>query len=347
MRSISDNNINSITLIQPETLNNKESETKKAGINRHIFKAEYSKYGTDLLQRNSVVSLIGTSLKTKQAFSKKSMKPVFFKKKSANDMTQENREKLALNAKIAAFPYHQNLDKLAINGKKNEPWELACPLVMNAGKEVSLSTKGSKGFMYDQKTGLTAYILHNPKLKKIMLVFGGTTSGKYSGGIIRRLLFNGIFIFSQMISNLQSVVLNKIPKSYRQAKALTTIVKERIDLDPLYKGCILTLSGHSKGAGESVYAALSQKTPLPALCFSSLQINSTICDDISEANKEKACECISHYSIKGDPIPKINKVINHLKHLGELTIIPSKSVLNSPIDRHDKFYNHISHFAEL
>ncbi|MDP0587774.1 MAG: hypothetical protein QS748_00595 [Candidatus Endonucleobacter bathymodioli] len=333
-------------IFQTDSLKVGDPSTKKTSLSKTL-KAIFSKGSAHFPQPKNSYSLIRTPPQETPKLSIMPTKPTYFQERSADDITQKDRETLALDANIAAYPYHQNIEKLTVGANKKESWDLARNLALDAGKGADLSTKGSKGFIYDKKSGLTAYILHNPKSKEVRLVFGGTSSGKHTGGIIRRSVLNGAFSLPQWLGNYKNAISNKIPKSYVQAKKLTNIVKAKMESDPNYQGYTLKLSGHSKGAGEAAYAALSQDKPLQALCFSSAQLGSKMREDISDTNKEKAPECISHYAIQGDIVPNMDVLRKHLGHLGTLTTIPAKSPLDGPLDRHDKFHQHISSFAGL
>ncbi|MCK5894980.1 MAG: DUF2974 domain-containing protein [Endozoicomonadaceae bacterium] len=342
MRISSSGSFTPIKSSQVDLAKTKDPGIKKTG-NGQKFTAIFSNRSANLPQLLHVSSLTETPPQTTPKLAMGPKTPSYFQEKSADDMGQKERNALVIEANIAAYPYHQSLDKLA---DKTESWDLARPLSLDAGKSAGLSTKGSKGFIYDKKTGLTAYILQNPKTKTVTLVLGGTTSGKHAGGMMKRNVLNGAFALKQWVSNVENAIFNKVPKSYTQAKELTTTVKTLMDSDPKYKGFTLTLSGHSKGGGEASYAALSQDPPLSAKCFSSAELGSKLRGKISDDNKAKATECIQHYAIKGDPVPKMNMLRKHLGHLGTLTMIPAKSVIDSPLDRHDKFNQHISSFAD-
>lgn len=346
MSSISGGRPTSVTSTSTDSLKLDDTAKKKTSMGQK-FKAVFSQFNAHFPRKSHSYSLIETPPKTIPKLSVSTPEPTYLQEISADDMAQNERETLALDADIAAYPYHQNIDKLADKTTKTESWDLARTLALDAGKAVGLSTKGSKGFIYDEKSGLTAYILQNPKSKEVRLVFGGTSSGKHAGGLVRRSVLNGGFALPQWLGNFKNAISNKVPTSYTQAKELASAVKSQMASDPSYQGFTLKLSGHSKGGGEASYAALSQEEPLQAICFSSAQLGSKMREGISEANKEKAGECISHYAVKGDLVPKMNVLRKHLGHLGKLTMIPAQSALNSPLDRHDKFHKHIANFAGL
>ena len=280
------------------------------------------------------------------------------------------KAQLAIDAEIAAFPYHQSLDKIAQatqlsenhptidpeDGKhlKSGQWDTARPLALAAGKATGLSTKGSEGFVYDKKSGLTAYILHNPTSKpkpEVRLVFGGTTSGETTGGLVKRSLLNRGFTLRQWIANGKNAVLGKAPDSYRQASELTQKIQRLMATDPKYKDYTLTVSGHSKGGGEAAYAALSQKEPVRAICFSSAELGKEMRESIPEETRANAAAHIHHYYIEGDAVPTMGdnaliKKTGKPGHIGKVTTLPADDEGASGLDRHDKFVRHIHDFAK-
>lgn len=281
----------------------------------------------------------------------------------------QEKIQLAIDAEIAAFPYHRSLDKISQASQLSEThteansatdknlgnWDTARPLALAAGKAAGLSTKGSDGFIYDEKSGLTAYVLQNPSAKpnpEVRLVFGGTTSGIKTGGLAKRSLLNGGFTLKQWIANAKNAVFGTIPDSYKQASELTGKLQAMMALDPQYKDFTLTVSGHSKGGGEASYAALSQKEPVHAICFSSAELGKQMQASIPEETKANAASFVSHYYVEGDAVPVMSKnalikrLGGQLGHLGTIATLPADSKSASGLDRHDKFTRHIQHFAK-
>ena len=278
-----------------------------------------------------------------------------FSVQKAAPETSREKIQLAVDAELAAYPYHRDLSKVSSStpsAKENQElsklgsWDLAKPLALAAGKATGLSTKGSEGFIYDKKSGLTAYLLHNPTTPgEVRLVFGGTTSGKNAGGMEKRSLLNGGFTLKQWVANAKNAVLGKVPDSFTQAKNLTTQVQNMMANDPRYEGYKLTLSGHSKGGAEASYAALTRIPPIEATCFSSAELGQEARANIPRENKEKADSFVRHYKIKGDPIPNVGLLNKHLAHVGAVTTLPSKNILQGPMDRHDKFTRQVHAFT--
>ena len=265
---------------------------------------------------------------------------------------------LAIDAELAAYPYHRSLSKIAKATETNQKvdaeffsphknWDTARPLALLAGKAAGLSVKGSEGFIYDKKSGLTAYVLHNNTLSppEVRLIFGGTSSGKKTGGLFKRSILNGRFSLNQWIANAKNALFGKVPDSYTQAKVITKKLQLVMQTDPHYQNAKLIISGHSKGGGEAAYAALSQAQPPEAICFSSAELGKGVLQSLSETSKANAARYVSHYNIQGDMVPNLSKVHSKLGHVGKVFTIPCISKSDSSIDRHDKFTRHIRHFA--
>ena len=296
-------------------------------------------------------------------------KPYAVEAPPPNDIGQKIQ--LAIDAEIAAFPYHRSLDKISQatqlpeNHTEVDPevgkhlnfgqWDTARPLALAAGNAAGLSTKGSEGFIYDKKSGLTAYILHNPTSvpkPEVRLVFGGTTSGKATGGLVKRSLSNRGFTLRQWIANAKNALLGKAPDSYKQASELTQKVQSLMAADPKYKDYTFSVSGHSKGGGEAAYAALSQKEPVHAICFSSAELGRKLRESIPEERKANAAAHVQHYYIEGDAVPNmsdnllIRKTGGKIEHIGKVTTLPADREASNSLDRHDKFTRHIHYFAK-
>ena len=273
--------------------------------------------------------------------------------------TAKEKIQLAVDAELAAYPYHRSLDKVNNTASKETDekkipgmgsWDLAKPLALAAGNATGLSTKGAEGFIYDKKSGLTAYVFQNPKAvpPEVRIVFGGTTSGKSAGGMEKRSLLNGRFTLNQWIANAKNAVRGKVPDSFQQARELTTQVQRMMLLDKKYADCKLVVSGHSKGGAEASFAALTQKAPLEAVCFSSAELGrdarALIPDEYKE--NESILKKVRHYKIKGDPIPNVGLLNRKLGHVGGVTTLPAKNILQSPMDRHDKFTRQVHAFSD-
>ena len=66
---------------------------------------------------------------------------------------------------------------------------------------------------------------------------------------------------------------------------MTQKVQSLMAADPKYKDYTFSVSGHSKGGGEAAYAALSQKEPVHAICFSSAELGRKLRESIPRKEK--------------------------------------------------------------
>ena len=272
--------------------------------------------------------------------------------------TAKEKLKLAQDAELAAYPYYRSLDQINNTAPKGESetaivgmksWDLARLLALAAGNASGLSTKGAEGFIFDKKSGLTAYVLQNPKAipPEVRIIFGGTSSGEKSGGMEKRSLLNGRFTLNQWVANIKNAVGGKIPDSYHQAREVTKNVQKIMQNDSKYQDFKLIVSGHSKGGGEASFAALTQKQPLEAVCFSSAELGREARAMIPDQYKqdENILNKVRHYKIKGDPVPNVGLLNSRLGHVGAMTTLPGKNLWQGPIDRHDKFTRQIHAFC--
>jgi hypothetical protein len=272
--------------------------------------------------------------------------------------TRAEAGQIAINASIASFPYHGNLDSIntaEINflGKATG-WDSARELTRNVGKLTKMDNIGHQGLIYDKKSGLTAYVMQNPAQKELRIVFGGTSSGKSFGGFYSRQAHNLGFIKHQWGANKANATNYAIPDSYKQAAQITQGVIDMIKDDPVYKEYSVVTSGHSKGGGEAAFAALKSTgqtktdgttTPTKAICFSSAEFGRGIIDSLNEQEKTKALDSITHYNIAGDLVPKMGKLLTGLSHLGKIITLPASGRIPGPLDRHDKFNKQIMQYA--
>ncbi|WP_252179674.1 hypothetical protein [Endozoicomonas sp. 4G] len=262
---------------------------------------------------------------------------------------------MAIDAQLAAYPYHRSLEKISAAGEIHKPktedfaadWqpsEEVAQLIAD-GTGVTLSAE-EPGFLYDKKTGLTAYVLMNPERKEVRLIFGGTTSGLAKGELLERSRKNMQFSGKQWQANIKNLLGMGIPDSYKQAKTLTANLMKNIPMTPEGQSYSVKLHGHSKGGAEASYAALSMEPPVAAVCFSSAELSRAALSDIPRENLASARDKVTHYTISKDPVTLAGKFIGGLSHTGEVITLPAKHAYDSFLDRHDKFTKHIEHFAK-
>ncbi|MFY2510216.1 hypothetical protein ACN3E9_18690 [Vibrio pectenicida] len=217
---------------------------------------------------------------------------------------------------------------------KNTPRQLSLDICSSI-KSINL---GNDGKLICSKSGLTAFIAINEKTKQIVISFGGTTSGeKNSPKLKNRAVSNLSYINKQNMANALNAIGNHTPKSYSQAATLVANLKRLAPGD--YE---VIAVGHSKGAAEAEYAALSHG--IRAYCFASAPLSDHNYEKAMKKNygdnwqlsQKEASEKIEHCFVKGDIIPKLG----FGKHYGKITYIPSFDGVK-PIAHHDKFDEYI------
>ncbi|WP_448216563.1 hypothetical protein [Endozoicomonas sp. 2B-B] len=210
-------------------------------------------------------------------------------------------EAMAVEARIAAYPYEKSIDDWGLKDKKilNElkSWDTDRPLALNAGKAAGLSTKGSEGCVFDKKTGLTAYILRNPKTSppEVRIVFGSWDALKKPDELSHTGRFKKAFTLVRWVRNLRNARRKSVPESFRQASELTRQVQSLMKKNSAFKGWTLKLSGYEKGGAQAAYAAVSQDKVLQARCFSSELLSKHIINSLDEEKQQDASEAIIHY----------------------------------------------------
>lgn len=275
-------------------------------------------------------------------------------------------KELKQNAEIATFPY---TGKLELAGKAVGSENLNARLSDNdyhTGKpglteavsaNVGLAVNGKfgeKGAIYndgnpkngeiiDRKSGLVANIVVDHDTKRVNVVFGGTTSGlEKSDDLNTRSKGNFLTTLSHWVSNIKNA-LGITPHSVKQAATLTQSVVDTVANSPALKGYEVVTLGHSKGASESTYSALSVDPPLRAFNFSSADLHGNLVRSLPKANVDQAKELIQNTHIKGDAVPNVRWVAPGLRPLGTETVLPaSADGKTGLVDRHDQFSAHIA-----
>jgi hypothetical protein len=199
----------------------------------------------------------------------------------------------------------------------------------------------------DFKSGLTARVFLHPVERICVLGFGGTTSGTAAvkqaspgaapGG-------NFKMTMHQWRANANAA-LGITPVSYKQAALLAQALQRLLALDARYEGYTLRLTGHSKGGGEAMYAALKADTPMHATVFSPAHLSAGLIAELPLVNLERAPELIESYTVRGDPIPALRGRLPGMEGLGSgyrINGIPGKSALHRHSYAHRHFKYHMS-----
>lgn len=211
----------------------------------------------------------------------------------------EVRDAVRHEAKIAAYPYKHSIETDGVLDDTIQDeikcWDTERPLALAAGEAAGLSTKGAKGCIFDKKTGLTAYVLRNPKTvpPEVRIVFGDRDGlKKLNAPSDPPCLKKG---FMRWIRNLRNARRKNVSESFKQASELTRQVQSLMEKDKKFEGWSLKLSGYGNGGAQAAYAAVTQEKVLPARCFSSEHLSSHIINALDKEKQQAASEAIIHY----------------------------------------------------
>lgn len=284
---------------------------------------------------------------------------------------QAARKELSQNANIANFPY---TGKLELHGKEVNSSNLNPPLSDNdahtgkpgltetVSKELAYAVNGKfgaagaisndgnpkNGEIIDKKSGLVANIVVDHETKRVNVVFGGTTAGEVkSDDLNERSKGNFITTLSHWVSNIKNA-LGITPHSVKQAATLTQTVANTVAQSPALQGYEVVTLGHSKGASESTYSALSLHPPLRAFNFSSADLHGNLVRSLPRENVDQAKDLIQNAHIHGDAVPNVRYVSPGLRPLGTEVVLPASAEgKTGPVQRHDQFAAHIAANANL
>ncbi len=263
------------------------------------------------------------------------------------------KKTLVADAALANFPYSHDLAELKSAKAGNWGAEFG-PLIQSIQVGGEQNNIGDNGIV--TKSGLTAFIFADETTKEVRLVFGGTTSGEVAGDLNTRTKGNLLTTAKQWLANIKNV-FSGTPDSYKEAAKLTAEVKKLLPDE--YK---LSLSGHSKGGGESAYAAmmLAAKTgePVKSINFSSAELGSKLKQNIANellksgtpqgelGDKLKSLsQNMLHVKVKGDPVPNMHKMFGNVSHLGKTLTVPNDSQSTAHLSEHVDFFNRIASWA--
>lgn len=245
------------------------------------------------------------------------------------------------NALLASYPYHRDQMALPLG------WAPAGELANQVRGELTLTNHGvdaRPGAIVDRGSGLTAVLLRGHGTNEVVVVFGGTTSGRKTGATLAersRPGRNFMSTLSQWGANL-CAGLGGTPRSYRQADALLAAVQRRLATDPAWAGHTLRVVGHSKGGGEAMYAALKATTPVPVTAFCPAHLSDRLIRQLPETHLARAKELVRSFSPKGDPVAGMRGILPGMHGVGighHFDGIPGSSAMNL----HDQFHQHVLH----
>jgi len=313
----------------------------------------------DRLTREPAPETGGIFSKLKQVFSDLRGKSATFEK-TAPPQTRQGLEKLKQDAQLASVPYTNKLSGEQYDAVLTSELAFRVDVALRQDfsnpetKRQGVRNDGDPahwGNIVDKKSGLAANIVVDKANKEVKIIFGGTTAGAYHNeevnnfSFLKRSQHNALSTLSQWVSNIKAGLGFK-PHSVEQAANLTKKVLEQIQHVPGLKDYAVSTVGHSKGASEAVYAALSQEVPLKAVGFSSADLGGALVRGLPPENVARAKELVSHFHVKADIVPNLRFVTPSLRPLGSEAVIPASTTLTSPLSRHDGFANHIVHWAD-
>lgn len=240
-------------------------------------------------------------------------------------------KEIGVYAALAEFPYQLDLKKLdnAVELADSEQLGAWTPLNSNLATAIAAEsglTYDGRGFS-DGNGGMKAYIFVDETNRKATLVFGGTSSTSIGGGSynLRRLVWGARDQFNQWWANFQSVFGSQAPQSYTNAAKLMRIAREQLS-DYEWSTC-----GHSKGGAEAAFAAAMNSTSdrkVHAICFCAPPFGAVLMNRLLAAYPEPgelsryAKQYIRHITVKGDPVPALDRVVN-AAHIGTAYTLPA------------------------
>lgn len=278
-------------------------------------------------------------------------------------------KQLATNASIAAFPY---TGKLELGGKEVDGENLNPPLSENDfhhgrrglteevseqlrfsvnskfGTSGAISNDGNPklGQIIDKKSGLTANLVVDHENKRVNVVFGGTTSGlEKTDDFNARSKGNLLSTLSQWVSNIKTA-LGITPHSIKQATNLTQTVVNTVASSDALKGYEVVTIGHSKGAAEATYSALSLQEPIRAYNFSAADLQGGLVRNLPKVNVDHAKSLVTNAHIKGDVVPNVRYASPSLRPLGTEFVLPRAEENTGLLGRHDQFAYHVSEYVK-
>lgn len=265
-------------------------------------------------------------------------------------------QRLKAAAELATLPYTDRLPEgSTIDRVQTSYLSLQVDKALRDQRAAGTDSKGAirnegdptgLGRFIDHKSGLVANVVVDPHNREVKVIFGGTTAGlTKSGNFMERSRGNLLTTLSQWVSNLKSALGFKA-HSLHQAANLTRQVVDIVARDPELRGYTVSTIGHSKGAAEAVFAALSQDQPLQATGFSSADLGGRLVRGLPLEHLARAKELVQHFHVKADAVPNLRYLTPSMRPLGQECVIPAAGSSTSALGRHDQFAQHITAWCE-
>ena len=203
---------------------------------------------------------------------------------------------------MAVYPYNR--------GELPDGWRVDVDRMQSLAPAIgaTVAIKDGAGPVLSQsESAMAAVVMRNDAKREIVLAFGGTTAGEsaHSSPVVRMMPGrNFASTMRQWRANVQAI-LGSRPESYLHAAQLTAAIQAQLRADASLASYTLHLTGHSKGGGEAMFAALSAGAEVRATVISPAHLHRRLLAALPWEALEHAHERIASYSPYGDPVPAV------------------------------------------
>lgn len=241
---------------------------------------------------------------------------------------------------MAVYPYNRSElpDGWRVDGDRMQS------LASAIGATVAIK-EGAGPVLWEPRSAMAAVVMRNEEKKEIVLAFGGTTAGESAHPTPFGRMMPGSNFASTMRqwrANFRAA-LGYCPGSYRDAAKVTLALQEQLGSDKSLEGYTLHLTGHSKGGGEAMFAALSAGANVGATVISPAHLHRRLLAELPSEALEHAHERIASYSPYGDPVPALRSPALDIVGIGtgyHFRGVPGAG----PIALHDQPVRQLDHY---
>ena len=251
---------------------------------------------------------------------------------------------LRSNAQLASFPYHRDADRLPPGWQPDET--LAGTMRSVLACRSGTGVQSPDGTIIDAESALTAVLLRNKETRELVVSLGGTSAGKHTGETLAQRFAPG----ANFVSSLKQWGANfkaaggGVPQSYARAAALLRTLQSHAKADPSLKDYRIRLVGHSKGAGEAMYASLNAATPVRVTAFCPAHLHDSLVKSAKDRIAETK-ELIESFSPQGDIVPALRGWVPSMHGIGIGHHFAGIQGRN-PVDLHDQFHEHVQAYCD-
>ena len=204
---------------------------------------------------------------------------------------QKHLERVHNTAALNAATLQGGIPKFAPLGEDAPEFKALLKAAQNTTTaKLSQRLKAQDGLLVDKKSGLVIALFKDEESGQIKIAFGGTKSGKNLKS--RKRILGG-----QIQTDIKNFTSLGLPRAYKQAAEFSRLTAELFGAD------MVSLTGHSLGAGLAQYSAAMNK--LPANCFSPAALGKAALKELAANNRldpDWLKQNIHHYMVKGDPV---------------------------------------------